>query len=59
MCFTRYPDNCPPRKIAPPQVRVGLWVKVRVSFRDGGQDNCPRGKFPQASVSFGVGEQLS
>ena len=28
----------PPRKIAPPPptVRVGLWVKVRVSFRVGG-----------------------
>ena len=31
-------ENCPP-------VRVGVWVKVRVSFRVGGQpDNCPRGK---------------
>ena len=40
----RYLDNCSPRKIAPP-VRVGVWVKVRVSFSVGGQpDNCPRGK---------------
>ena len=42
----RYPDNCSPRKIAPP-VRVGVWVKVRVSFSvDGQPDNCPRGKLP-------------
>ena len=33
-----YPENCPP-------VRVGVWVKVRVSFRVGVQpDKCPRGK---------------
>ena len=34
------------RTIAPP-VRVGVWVKVRVSFSvDGQPDNCPRGKLP-------------
>ena len=32
-----------PRRKLPP-VRVGIWVKVTVSFRIGGQpDNCPRG----------------
>ena len=42
----RYTDNCPPRKIAPP-VRVGVWIKVRVSFRVGGQpDYCHRGRLP-------------
>ena len=30
---SRYPDNCPPRKIPLPPVRVRVWVKVRVSFR--------------------------
>ena len=40
MQFFRYPENCPP-------VRVGVWVKLRVSFRFGGQpDNCQRGKLP-------------
>ena len=40
-------ENCP-------QVRVGVWVKVRVSFRAGGQpDNCPRGK-----LSSGQGQGL-
>ena len=65
-CFMRYPDNCPPRKI-PPLVRVGVWVKVRVSFRVGGwSDNCPREKLPPpvmarvwVRVSFGVGRQFS
>ena len=33
-------ENCSP-------VRVGVSVKVRVSFRVGGQpDNCPGGKLP-------------
>ena len=36
-----YPDNCPQRKIALPPVRVGVWVKVRVSFRVGGQPDNP------------------
>ena len=35
-----------PKENLPP-VRVGVWVKVRVSFRVGGQpDDCPRGKLP-------------
>ena len=48
----RYPNNCPtpphphPEENCPP-VRVGVWVKVRVSFRVGGQpENCPREKLP-------------
>ena len=59
-CSERYPDNCPP-------VRVGVWIKVRVSFRVGGQpDNWPREKLPPEvrvgvwpRVSFGVGGQFS
>ena len=36
----------PPRKIAPP-VMVWVWVKVRVSFRFGGQpDYSPQEKLP-------------
>ena len=32
-------------------VRIGVWVKVRVSFRVGGQpDNCP-----QLGLEFGLG----
>ena len=35
-----------PEENSPP-VRIGVWVKVRVSFRVGGQpENCPRGKQP-------------
>ena len=38
-------------------VRIGVWVKVRVSFRVGGQpDNCPRGKRPTwLGLGFGLG----
>ena len=44
-------ENCP-------SVRVGVWVKVRVSFGVGGQpDNCPRGKM--SPVSYGVGGLFS
>ena len=40
----QYLDSCPLRKIAP-WLRLGVWVKVRVSFRVGGQPhNCPQGK---------------
>ena len=50
---SRYTDNCPPRKIVPPPVTVGVWVKVRVSFRVGGQpDNCPREKSPQLGLGM-------
>ena len=43
----------PPEKNCPP-VRGGVWVKVSVSFRVGGQpDNCPRRKEPPVWVSFG------
>ena len=54
--LTRYPDNYPRGKSPPPPVMVGAWVKVRVSFRVGGnqtiasEDNCLA-----VSVSFGVG----
>ena len=74
-----YLDNCPPRKIAPPPPPrfgpgVGVWAKVRFSFRVGGQpDNRSRRKLlppspPPAAmvrvrvwlrVSFGVGGQFS
>ena len=57
-----YPDNCPP-------VRVGVWVKVRVSFRVGAvgcnqtiasKENCPPVRVRSwLRVSFGVGEQFS
>ena len=34
-----------PAEKSPPPVEIGVWVKVRVSFRVGGQpDNCPQGK---------------
>ena len=52
-------ENCPP-------VRVGVWVKVRVTFRVGGQpDNCSRRKLPpvrfrvSVRVNFGVGGKFS
>ena len=56
----------PPDKNCP-TVRVGVWVKVRATFRVGGQpDNCPRRKLPpqvrfrvQVRVNFGVGGQFS
>ena len=33
-------ENCP-------AVRIGVWIKVKVSFRVGGKpDNCPREKQP-------------
>ena len=48
-------EKCPP-------VRVGVWLKFRVSFRVGGQsDNCPRENRPvirlrvRVRISFGVG----
>ena len=44
----------PPPRGKLPQVRVGVLVKVRVSFRVGGQpDNCPGGKIPP--LGFGLG----
>ena len=59
-------QNCPPVKVRvwvgqflPKEnyllVRVGVWVKVRVSFRVGEKTaNCPRGKLPSARVRVGV-----
>ena len=55
----------PPEKNFSP-VGIGVWVKVRVSFRVGGQpDNCSQGKQPPpvrvrvwVRVSFGVGGQF-
>ena len=54
------------RKIAPPPVRVGVWVKVRVSFRVGGnQKIAPKENGSPVRVrvwfrfSFAVGGQLS
>ena len=42
--LTFAPPPPPQRKISL-GFRIGKWVKVRVSFRVGGQpDNCPRGK---------------
>ena len=41
-------------------VRIGVWVKVRVSFRVGGQpDNCSQETLPpgRVRVSFRVGKQ--
>ena len=50
----------------PPPDRVGVWVKVKVTFRVGGQpDNCPRRKLRPVRfrvwvrVNFGVGGQFS
>ena len=66
-------QNCPPVKVRVwvgqflpkenyPLVRVGVWFKVRFSFRVGGKPaNCPRGKLPLARarvwvrVSFRLG----
>ena len=49
-----------------PPVRVGVWVKMRVSFKVGGQpDYCPREKSPPVRgrlwlrVNFGAVGQLS
>ena len=57
-----YLDNCPPRKLPPPPrfgPGVGVWAKVRVSFRVGGQpDNWFRRKFPPPlwlGLGFGLG----
>ena len=48
--ISRYPDNSPRGKL-PPTVRVGVWVKVSVSFRVGGQpENSTRGKLFQLST---------
>ena len=34
-----------PEENCPPPVRIRVWVKVKVSFRVGGEpDNCPREK---------------
>ena len=50
------------RTIAPrgklPPVRVGVWVKDKVSFRLGGQpDNCPQGKLaPGQGQGLGQGQ---
>ena len=42
--FAMVSEQLPPEENCPP-VKVGVWVKVRVSFRVGGQpDNCPQGK---------------
>ena len=58
-CYFAYLDNCSPRKIALP-VRVGVWVKVRVSFRVGdNQRIVPEENCPLVRVSFGGGEQFS
>ena len=50
-------ENCPP-------IRVGIWIKVRVNFRVGGQPhNCFQGKLVKVRVwvrvSFGFGGQFS
>ena len=47
------------RTIAPrgklPPVSIGVWVKIRVSFRVGRQpDNCPAGKLP-SGLGLGLG----
>ena len=55
-CIGRYPDNCPPRKIAP---RLGLGLGSRsgiVLGLDGNETiapekNCP----PQLGLGFGLG----
>ena len=58
-CPIWYPDNCP-------LIRVGIWVKVRVSFRVGGNKTIgPEENRPPVRVrawlrvSFGAGGQLS
>ena len=43
--YTMVSGQFPAEKFPPPPVEIGVWVKVRVSFRVGGQpDNCPQGK---------------
>ena len=54
----RYPDNRPPRKITPlpPPVRVGVSVKVRVSFRVGdNQTFAPEKNDLWLGLGFGLG----
>ena len=54
--LTRYPDNYPGGKLPPHPVMVGAWVKVRVSFRVGGnQTIAPEENCLSVRVSFGVG----
>ena len=60
----------PPEEYCP-SLRVGVWVKVRVSFRVAGKpDNCPRRKLPpppppqvrlrvSVMVNFGIGGKFS
>ena len=44
--FAMVSEQLPPEENCPP-VKVGVWVKVRVSFSVGGQpDNCLQGKLP-------------
>ena len=59
-----YPDNCPPKENCPP-VRVGLWFKVRNSFRVGDnqtitpEENCPPGRVRVwLRISFGIGSSF-
>ena len=54
--YTMVSGQFPPEKNSPP-VWIGVWVKVRVSFRVGGQpDNCPQGKQPPLlGLGFGLG----
>ena len=50
-----YPDNCPPKENCPP-VRVGLWFKVRNSFRVGdNQTITPEENCPPVGLGFGLG----
>ena len=64
-CIGRYPDNCPPRKIAP---RLGLGLGSRsglVLGLDGNETIAPEKNCPEVRVrvwlrvSFGVGGQFS
>ena len=66
ICFKMVSGQLPPEENSP-LVRVGVWVKVRVSFRVGGGQpyNCSRRTFSPVTarvwlrVSFKVGGQFS
>ena len=58
-CFSRVSRQLPHNENCP-LVRVGIWVKVRVSFSVGGEQTIASEKFfPTVRVRFGIGRQFS
>ena len=56
ICFKMVSGQLPPEENSP-LVRVGVWVKVRVSFRVGGGNHtiAPEEPFPRLRLGFGLG----